>query len=106
MELEHVPQLWLTFCRGLQANDELACQLWDHVKHRDAIKWQLAVLGARAGSLRGATARTKRLCQILTPALLMDACIALEPEGQVRSPAIRLVEANILRLTHQGEWIW
>jgi hypothetical protein len=106
MELEHVPDLWLTFCHGLQASDELARQLWDHVKHRDQIRWQLEVLARRAGSLRGATTRTKRLCRILTPTIMMKACIALEPEGHVRSKAIRKVEAHILRLTHQGEWIW
>jgi hypothetical protein len=32
--------------------------------------------------------------------------VSLEPEGRVRSKAIRRMEANILRLTHQGEWTW
>jgi len=106
MEVARVPELWLVFCRGLQASDELARQLWPHLQNRDAIKWQLDVLARRAGSLRAATTRTRRLGRILTPAALMAACVSLEPEGRARSPGIRLVETNILRLTHQGEWIW
>ena len=106
MELERIPVLWWTFCRGLQASDELAARLWDHLPDRDKVRWELSVLARRAGSLRGATVRAKRLGKVLTPAALMGACVSLEPEGQARSPGIRLVETNILRLTQQGEWIW
>jgi hypothetical protein len=106
MELEGVPELWLTFCRGLQASDELATKLWGHVQNRDQVKWQLNVLRTRAGSLRGATVRTQRFAKVLKPATLMAACVALEPEGRPRSREIRRFESNILRLTHQGEWRW
>ena len=100
------PELWYVFCRGLGASQGLATRLWDHVRNQAAIRWQLDVLRSRAGSLRGAEVRTKRFGKVLTPAILMAACVSLEPEGQLRSAEIRLVESNILRLTHQGDWRW
>jgi hypothetical protein len=107
MGLKAPPDLWFVFCcRGLGASEELAARLWDHVRNREAVRWQLNVLRSRAGSLRGATARTHRLGKVLTPAILMAACVSLEPEGQLRSPEIRQVEASILRLTQQGDWLW
>jgi hypothetical protein len=106
MELETVPALWFTFLAGLGASEELAARLWNHVKHRDQNSWQLEVLRTRAGSLRGATTRTKRLTKILTPAVMMAATVSLEPEGHVRSPEIRRVEGNILQMTREGSWVW
>jgi hypothetical protein len=100
------PELWFLFCRGLGASEELAARLWGHVRNRDAIKWQLDVLRTRAGSLRGATARTQRLGKVLTPAILMAASVALEPEGRLRSPEILQFESNVLRLTQGGSWRW
>jgi len=63
-------------------------------------------LRTRAGSLRGATVRTQRFSKVLTPAVLMAASVALEPEGRPRSREIRQFESNILRLTNQGDWRW
>jgi hypothetical protein len=104
------PGLWYVFLQGLTATPALARQLWDVLPDRDAVLWQLQLVEARAQAHRpaAAVARVRRLAQVLTSSMLMEACARLAPETHSeRPPDIRQIEEAILQMIdHEGKWKW
>jgi hypothetical protein len=100
--------LWFLFCQSLfQADRDLAELLWDHIPNRGAVLWQLQIMESRGADSRIAHDRARRLGAILTPRALLAAALAVAPEGQPRSEAVRNFEDNVLRITNpDGTWIW
>jgi hypothetical protein len=102
------PEYWHLLCYSMfQTGRELAAQLWDHLPQADAVAWQLKIMEARGKDYRVALNRTRRLAAILSPQMLFQASLALEPEGRPRSQAIRQFEEAVMRLTNrEGAWRW
>jgi hypothetical protein len=99
--------MWFLLLEKLFKTDlPLAARLWKHIPNATTVAWQLELLRARTTSYQTVEDRTRHLATILTPSMMFQASVALEPEGRSRSKEIRAFEERVLCMVKQGAWKW
>jgi hypothetical protein len=103
------PLIWIRVMEELFATSHpFACKLWRHYRDSPMLLWQLGLVSDPAESLDAWVLRIKRLLELISPASLLAASLAVAPEtGRPRGhEVIRFEEAILQRIDVTGSWRW
>jgi hypothetical protein len=103
------PLIWIRLMQELfSTTDRYAGKLWQHYSDSPLLLWQLALVDTPGESREAWVIRVRRLTELITPASLVEASLAVSPEnGRGRLREAVCFEAQVLRmLDSQGRWRW
>jgi hypothetical protein len=102
------PLFFVALCeRMLCTSTKFARRLWNAMAPSPMVLWQLSLVDSLPADTAVWYSRVRRLGDVLTPAMLMAASLALAPEGPRRDPENIAFENRLLAATdREGKWRW
>jgi hypothetical protein len=93
--------------RFFQMPRKFAVKLWPCVEATSMLLWQMSLCDSMPADTAVWLSRVKRLSEVLTPTMLLQASLRLSPEGKRRdAQCVQFEEAVLQALDRSGNWKW